>query len=110
VQATLDVLAEVIRCKALEIDTARRTATFNGTPVGLRRREYLLLVHLARDPMRVHTKDELLREVWGFPADDSTRTLDTHASRVRRKLRQAGASRWVNSHRGVGYYLAPRHV
>jgi DNA-binding response OmpR family regulator len=104
-------LPTVIRCRALEIDTATRTASFDGTPVvGLRRREYLLLVHLARDPMRVHTKDELLRDVWGLPADDSTRTVDTHASRVRRKLARAGAAGWVISHWGVGYCLAPDHV
>ncbi len=101
-------LPAVIRCKALEIDTATRTASFDGTPVvGLRPREYLLLVHLARDPIRVHTKDELLREVWGFPADDATRTVDTHASRVRRKLARAGAAGWVISIWGVGYCLAP---
>ncbi len=104
-------LPAVIRCKPLEIDTATRTACFDGTPVvGLRRREYLLLVHLARDPMRVHTKDELLREVWGFPADDPTRTVDTHASRVRRKLAHAGAQGWVISTWGVGYCLTPCHV
>jgi DNA-binding response OmpR family regulator len=103
-------LPAVIHCKALMIDTATRTATYGRTPVGLRRREYLLLAHLARDPSRVHTKDELLRDVWGFRADGSTRTVDTHASRLRRKLARAGARGWVISIWGVGYCLTPRHL
>jgi DNA-binding response OmpR family regulator len=90
---------------ALAIDTTTYTATYAGTPIGLRRLEYRLLAHLARDPHRVHTKHELLRAVWGFRADGATRTVDTHASRVRRKLAQAGARGWVISHWGVGYCL-----
>ena len=96
----------VVRCKALAIDTATRIASYGGTPVGLRRLEYLLLVHLAREPTRVHTKTELLREVWGW-ADGSTRTVDTHASRLRRKLAHVGAHGWVPVTWGVGYRLAP---
>ena len=68
--------------------------------------EYALLVYLARDPGRVYTKDELLREVWGFRLPGSTRTLDSHASRLRRKLAEAGADGLVCATRGVGYRLA----
>jgi DNA-binding response OmpR family regulator len=93
---------------ALAIDTTTYTAAYDGTPVGLRRLEYQLLAHLARDPHRVHTKHELLRAVWGYRSDGATRTVDTHASRVRRKLAQAGARGWVISHWGVGYCLAPQ--
>ena len=70
----------------------------------LRRLEYELLVHLAREPPRVFAKQELLRDVWGYPTPVSTRTLDTHASRLRRKLRAEG-ERWVVNVRGVGYRL-----
>ena len=55
------------RVRELRIDTAAHEVTVGATPVvGLRRLEYALLVHLARDPARVYTKDELLREVWGI--------------------------------------------
>lgn len=91
----------------LRIDTAAHEVTFRATPVSLRRLEYALLVHLARDPGRVYTKDELLREVWGFRSAGSTRTLDSHASRLRRALASAGAEGWVRATRGVGYRLAP---
>jgi DNA-binding response OmpR family regulator len=49
----------VIVCGQLEIDTAARTATFAGVRVELRPREFALLAHLARDPLRVHEKQEL---------------------------------------------------
>jgi DNA-binding response OmpR family regulator len=98
---------DVIRHKALEIDTATRAVTYKGAPVGLRRLEYLLLAQLGRDPMRIYTKSELLQQVWGYPADDCTRTVDTHACRVRRKLAHAGAHGWVPVTWGVGYRLAP---
>lgn len=91
----------------LRIDTAARHVTFGTTPVGLRRLEYALLVHLARDPARVYTKDELLRDVWGFRSSGTTRTLASHASRLRRALARAGADGWVSVTWGVGYRLAP---
>jgi DNA-binding response OmpR family regulator len=97
----------VLRCGALAIDPAARTATYRDTPIALRRLEYLLLVHLARNPERVHTKAELLREVWGYRADGLTRTVDTHACRLRRALDGAGAGGWIHTTRGVGYRLAP---
>jgi DNA-binding response OmpR family regulator len=93
---------------ALAIDTTKYTVTYDGTPVGLRRLEYELLAHLARDPHRVHTKHDLLRAVWGYRADGATRTVDTHAARLRRALARAGADGWVPSTWGVGYCLAPR--
>ena len=59
--------------------------------------------------MRVFTKEELLRDVWGFQLMGSTRTLDSHASRVRRKLSPAGGGRrWIVNVWGVGYRLTDR--
>jgi two-component system response regulator MtrA len=98
---------DVIEYGELRIDTAAHEVTVGVTRVGLRRLEYELLVHLARDPARVHTKDELLRAVWGIHTAVMTRTLDSHASRLRCKLAQAGAEGWVRVTRGVGYRLAP---
>lgn len=104
----LATTAAVIDCSALRIDTATREVTFADRPVALRRMEYALLVHLAREPRRVYTKHELLRDVWGFrSATTTTRTLDSHASRLRRKLARAGAEGWVSATWGVGYRLAP---
>ena len=68
-------------------------------------KEYELLVKLATEPTRVFTKEELLREVWGFVSLGRTRTLDSHASRLRRKLALAGAEGCVVNVWGVGYRL-----
>lgn len=97
----------VLRYGALEIDTRTRTASYGQARVDLRRQEYALLVHLARDPTRVYAKDELLREAWGYRSDGATRTLDSHASRLRRALARAGAHGLIVSVWGVGYRLAP---
>jgi DNA-binding response OmpR family regulator len=90
---------------ALCIDPGARAVTLHGRPVRLRRLEYELLRTLARDPARVFSKHELLRHVWGYRAPASTRTLDSHASRLRRSLRAVGAERWVVNVHGVGYRL-----
>jgi DNA-binding response OmpR family regulator len=50
-----------------------------------------LLSGLASDPRRVFPKDELLRDVWRFRSPGRTRTLDSHACRLRRKLAEHGA-------------------
>jgi len=101
----------VLRYGALEINPATRQATFGLTPVDLCRQEYALLTHLARDPDRVFTKHELLRDVWGFRSQGSTRTVDSHACRLRRKLALAGADGWITAVWGVGLRLAPHaHV
>jgi two-component system response regulator ResD len=102
-----DEAPPVIRCEALTIHTATRTVIYGSTSVELRRLEYALLLYLAREPTRVFAKTELLRRVWGYPSQDPSRTVETHASRLRRKLAQAGAIGWVRSTWGVGYCLAP---
>ena len=94
----------VLQVGVLRIDTAAHTASLHGTRLALRRMEYELLVHLAREPTRVFGKQELLQAVWGYPVACSTRTLDSHASRLRRKL-AACEERWVFNQRGVGYRL-----
>ena len=89
----------------LAIDRGTRRVTVHGLSVALAAKEFELLVKLATEPMRVFTKEELLREVWGFVALGRTRTLDSHASRLRRKLALAGAEGCVVNVWGVGYRL-----
>jgi DNA-binding response OmpR family regulator len=88
----------------LEIDTDGHAVSLYGLPVDLRRLEFELLSHLASDPKRVFAKQELLRAVWGYRSNGSTRTVDSHASRLRRKLEEHGG-RWVINVWGVGYRL-----
>jgi DNA-binding response OmpR family regulator len=59
----------------------------------------------------VHTKEELLRDVWGYRGAGRTRTVDSHASRLRRKLALGGAGdRWIGNVWGVGYKLLAEEV
>ncbi len=93
-----------IRVGALELDPVSRDVCVGGTPVALSQKEFALLQTLAADPSRVFTKQELLRHVWGFRTAGSTRTLDSHACRLRHKLGGTGA-RFVVNVWGVGYRL-----
>jgi DNA-binding response OmpR family regulator len=94
----------VLRVGPLRIDIAAHTATLHDRLLDLPAMEYNLLVHLASEPRRVFGKHELLRAVWGYPVVWATRTLDSHASRLRRKL-AASDERLIINVRGVGYRL-----
>jgi DNA-binding response OmpR family regulator len=66
----------------------------------------LHLRRLTEEPTRVFTREELLRDVWGHAHCGRTRTLDSHASRLRRRLADAGADGLLRNIWGVGYRLA----
>jgi DNA-binding response OmpR family regulator len=89
----------------IAVDLVTRRVTIRGGALRLPAKEYELLAKLATQPGRVFTKEELLREVWGYRSLGRTRTLDSHASRLRRKLAQAGAGPCVINVWGVGYRL-----
>jgi DNA-binding response OmpR family regulator len=93
-----------VRVGELEIDPAGRDARLRGRRVELSAKEFALLLALAAEPTRVFTKEQLLRDVWGFRAMGTTRTLDSHACRLRQKLGRAG-DRFVVNVWGVGYRL-----
>lgn len=99
--------AERDRLQAGELVVDRRTrdVRVGGRRVALAAKEYELLLKLASEPARVFTKEQLLREVWGFRSLGRTRTLDSHASRLRRKLAAVSARPWVVNEWGVGYRL-----
>jgi DNA-binding response OmpR family regulator len=96
---------ELRRAGAITADLATRCVMVGDSVVSLAGKEYELLLKLMTDPTRVFTKEQLLREVWGFRSLGRTRTLDSHASRLRRKLGAAGAGSVVVNVWGVGYRL-----
>jgi DNA-binding response OmpR family regulator len=93
-----------IRVGELVVDPVTRSVRVGEREVELANKEFALLRTLATDPRRVFTKEELLRDVWGFRAMGRTRTLDSHASRLRRKL-DPEVGRYVVNCWGVGYRL-----
>jgi DNA-binding response OmpR family regulator len=98
-----------LRVGPLTIDPTSRQAHVHGEPVQLSKMEFALLRALASEPTRVFTKDELLRDVWGFRARGQTRTLDSHACRLRQKLAVHGGGFVINVW-GVGYRLVDGRV
>ena len=97
-----------LRVGTLEIDALARQVWIDGAAVPLSSKEFSLLVTLAREPGRVFKRAELMATVWGWSDGGATaqrtRTLDSHASRLRRKLSAHGAIYIVNVW-GVGYRL-----
>jgi DNA-binding response OmpR family regulator len=91
-----------LRVGELALDPQTRLVRVGDRQVDLSAKEFALLHALARQPTRVFSKPELLRDVWGYLSMGATRTVDAHACRLRKKL---GGRRWVVSVRGVGYRL-----
>ena len=83
----------------LTIDVASRRVLKGTDPVHLTPTEFDLLVHLAERPARVFTREQLLAQVWGYPGDAGTRTVDSHVRALRRKL----GNDVVRTVHGVGY-------
>lgn len=73
------------------VDFKARQATRNGRPVALRPKEFELLAALTRQEGKVVSRNELLREVWGYDAEVVSRTVDTHIAELRRKLERDAA-------------------
>jgi len=100
------IVDELLEAGPVRIDTRTRDVRVEGRRIQLSQKEYELLLRLAREPERVFTKAELLHEVWEYRSPARTRTLDSHASRLRRKLRaEANGRALVENVWGVGYRL-----
>jgi DNA-binding response OmpR family regulator len=99
--------SELLDVGPLVVDRAARRVLAHGLEVELSQKEFALLVKLAAEPDRVFTREQLLRDVWGYPSFSATRTVESHASRLRVKLTNAGLFGWVVNHWGVGYKLRP---
>jgi len=96
----------VLRLGAFEIDIPRHTLSMDGSPVTLTQKEFDLAVCLFQSPAKLLSRDHLLNKVWGLNADVDTRTVDTHVSRLRKKLSLDGTRGWKMSPvYGYGYRL-----
>jgi DNA-binding response OmpR family regulator len=96
-----------LRIGALEIDVAARRTFLGGAELDLSRKEFDLLVALARRAGTVVTREDLMAEVWDENWFGSTKTLDVHIGWLRRKLADdPTAPRWLHTVRGVGFRFA----
>ena len=85
---------EVLECPPYVFDTANRQVTVNDEVIKLTEKEYELALFLFRNRGRVLSRQHLLTSVWGTSAELNTRTVDTHASRLRKKLKLLASERW----------------
>jgi DNA-binding response OmpR family regulator len=89
----------------LTIDTNSRIATLDGAPMHLTRKEFELLTVLVSNPGRAFSREFLVEQIWGTDFEGYERAIDTHITRLRRKLGPIGeriATVW-----GVGYRFSP---
>ena len=94
----------VLKFPGLSVDPDSRLVLINEQPVNLTPKEYELLLHLAKSPNRIYTREELLVSVWGYDYFGDARTVDTHINRLRDKLQKAsGTTSYITTAWGVGY-------
>ena len=94
----------VLRSGAYEIDVEQQRVSLQGEPVTLTQKEFDLAVYLFQNPGKLLSRDHLLTRIWGLNTEVDTRTVDTHISRLRKKLRLDGALGWrLASIYGFGY-------
>jgi two-component system response regulator AdeR len=101
-----------LRVGALEIDfdshaVRRLPDEGEATLVPLTLTEFRILAHMARQPRRVFTRGDLLDACLPGDGEALERTVDSHVSKLRRKIEEAGEIGFLEGVRGVGYRLAP---
>ncbi|MGH2444453.1 MAG: response regulator transcription factor [Candidatus Limnocylindria bacterium] len=92
----------------VRIDIARREVSVGGAPTHLTPKEFDLLAHMAANPGRIFTRDQLLTRIWGYDYTGDGHTVDVHVSWLRGKLRGTGGHNYFRTVRGVGYAFTPR--
>jgi len=100
--ATTGATGGLIKAGELTIDPDTYAAKLKGRPLDLTYKEFELLKFVAQHPGRVFTRDQLLREVWGYDYFGGTRTVDVHVRRLRAKLGSEYES-MIGTVRQVGY-------
>jgi two-component system phosphate regulon response regulator PhoB len=97
---------ETLRVGTLELDPVTHRASAGGVPVALGPTEFRLLKFMMARPERVHSRTQLLDQVWGDHVYIEERTVDVHIRRLRLALEPFGHDRLIETVRGSGYRLA----
>ena len=97
----------IIHIKDLTIDTDRHSVFREGKEIDLTEREYNIIHLMAREPGKVFTREELMREVWQYDYFGDLRTVDVAMRRFREKLEKNPAEpEYIITRRGAGYYFS----
>ena len=92
-----------VRYDKLRINLTNYELVVNGVKIDTPPKELELIYHLASNPNRVYTRDQLLDEVWGFDYYGDSRTVDVHVKRLREKLENVSDEWCLKTVWGVGY-------
>jgi len=96
----------VLQIGRYEFDTEQQRVRIDGSPVEFTQKEFDLAWYLFSNPGKLFSRNHLLDKIWGVSADVDTRTVDTHVSRLRRKLALNQANGWkLESIYGYGYRM-----
>lgn len=96
----------VLKLGAYEVDVPRHKLFLRGKPLTLTQKEFDLAVYCFQNPGKLLSRDHLLNKIWGLNTEVDTRTVDTHVSRLRKKLELDGREGWkMNAVYGYGYRL-----
>ena len=102
-KTTAEPDAKEVSYEKLTVNMTKYELKVDGKVVDTPPKELELLYHLASNPNRVYTRDQLLNEVWGFEYYGDSRTVDVHVKRLREKL-EGVSEKWVlKTVWGVGY-------
>jgi DNA-binding response OmpR family regulator len=99
---------ELLEFGDVSIDVGARTCVVRGAPAELTAKEFELLLHLARNPGRAFSRDDLMDAVWRYPYYSNTATVTVHVRRLRHKIEEDPLNpRHLLTVWGVGYKLVP---
>ncbi|MBL8473368.1 MAG: response regulator transcription factor [Rhodocyclaceae bacterium] len=97
----------LVRRGELSLDPERREVQVAGRSVDLTAKEFDLLLYFARSPGRVHTREQLLSQVWGYSHSGYEHTVNSHINRLRAKIeRNPNEPEYIQTVWGVGYKFA----
>jgi two-component system response regulator RegX3 len=96
----------VLKLGSYEVDVSQNQLLIQGKPVSMTQKEFDLGVYFFQNPGKLLSRDHLLNKIWGINTEVDTRTVDTHVSRLRKKLALDGSLGWqMASVYGYGYRL-----
>lgn len=105
------VAKKSVALDGLIIDVESFTVTAFGKNVVLTTREFELLYHLASNPNKAFSRNQLLEEIWGYSYYSDTRTVDTHIKRIRQKLTVPADCVWdIETVWGLGYKFTVKEI
>ena len=99
--------ANILAWGPLELDLSQHSFTISGKVVMLTNSEYQFLQLLMANPQRIFSREQILQAIGAFRGLKSDHLVDSHASRLRKKIREAGGPELISVVRSVGFRLAP---